>query len=57
VRAVALDGAGNDADSGWVRERGQVRSLKVIGLRESVSDAGEGAFEGCDSLEAVRSEA
>jgi hypothetical protein len=34
----------------------RVRSLKVLALRKSVGDAGEGAFEGCDSLEALRLE-
>jgi hypothetical protein len=34
----------------------RVKSLKVIALRKSVRDAGERAFEGCDSLETLRSE-
>jgi hypothetical protein len=32
------------------------KSLKVLALRKSVGDAVEGAFEGCDSLETLRSE-
>jgi hypothetical protein len=35
----------------------RVKSLKVLALRKFVRDAGEGAFEGCDSLETLRLEA
>ena len=30
--------------------------MKVLALRKSVSDAVEGAFEGCETLETLRSE-
>jgi hypothetical protein len=34
----------------------RVKSLKAIALRKAVSDACEGVFEGCESLETLRLE-
>jgi hypothetical protein len=52
--SIALAMTRNPA--GCLRHLRRVKSLKVFALRKSVRDAGEGSFEGCDSLETLRSE-